>query len=316
MRAKLSLCALLCFALVTGCRQPGFPADAGNLTAEPTPVTTRLPAAHVYIGVYEHGVPQSYSQIETFAKTIGRQPRLVLYFSGWGEQFQTEFAQQARSHGAIPLVQMNPTNISLTDIAAGIYDTYLTSFADQVRAYRHPVVIGFAHEMNGWWYSWGYGHTSPRVWKEAWRHVVTVFRHQGADNVTWMWTIDRNPRAISMVPRYWPGAAYVDWVGIDGYYFRPTDNFQGIFAPVIKTVRKFTRDPIFLGEVGIGQVAGQAAEIPDLLAGVRRYHLLGLLWYDVAQHGGLYHQVWRLEKDPAAISVFRRGVAQMVAAGR
>ena len=24
----------------------------------------------------------------------------------------------------------------------------------------------------------------------AWRHIVTVFRQQGADNVTWLWTVN------------------------------------------------------------------------------------------------------------------------------
>ena len=52
------------------------------------------------------------------------------------------------------------------------------------------VIIGFGHEMNGYWYSWGYRHTSPAVFVAAWRHIVTVFRQQGADNVTWLWTVN------------------------------------------------------------------------------------------------------------------------------
>jgi glycosyl hydrolase family 26 len=316
MRTRTFAPALLAATALTGLLQFGYPAQASTPTALPSPASTALSTTPGrYLGVYERGVPQTYSPVETFARAVKRQPRLVLYFSGWGEQFQTAFAQRAHSHGSIPLVQMNPTNISLAAIAAGKYDTYLISYADQVRAYAHPVVIGFAHEMNGWWYSWGYGHTSPLVWKEAWRHVVTVFRSQGATNVTWLWTIDRNPRALSVVPRYWPGASYVDWVGIDGYYFRSTDYFRTIFGPVIRTVRKFTHKPILLSETAIGQVAGQAAKIPDLFSGVIRNRLLGVVWYDVAQHGGLYHQDWRLEGHPLALKRFRSWVSKMIASG-
>jgi len=63
-------------------------------------------------------------------------------------------------------------------------DGYLRSYARHVRAFRYPVIIGFGHEMNGFWYPWGFGHVRPRTWIAAWRHVVTVFRRQGADNVT------------------------------------------------------------------------------------------------------------------------------------
>jgi len=35
---------------------------------------------------------------------------------------------------------------------------------------------------------------------------------------------------------------------------------------------------------------------------------LGLVWFDVPQHAGIYHQDWRLEDDQAAEVSFRLGV--------
>ena len=104
--------------------------------------------------------------------------------------FQTSFARTAAKHGAVPLVQINPTDVSLAAIASGQYDAYLTSYAQAVRAYRHPVILSFGHEMNGYWYSWGYRHTSPAVFVAAWRHIVTLFRALGTRNVTWLWTVN------------------------------------------------------------------------------------------------------------------------------
>src|SRR6266567_3944475 len=73
---------------------------------------------------------------------------------------------------------------------AGPQAAYLWSYARAVRSFGGPVLIGFAHEMNGFWYRWGYKHTPPRVFRSAWRHVVTVFRRAGAWNVRWLWVIN------------------------------------------------------------------------------------------------------------------------------
>jgi mannan endo-1,4-beta-mannosidase len=67
---------------------------------------------------------------------------------------RTGFATSVAEHGAIPLVQMNPTNASVAAIASGQYDAYLSSYAKAVRAYGKPVILSFGHEMNGTWYSW------------------------------------------------------------------------------------------------------------------------------------------------------------------
>ena len=87
-------------------------------------------------------------------------------------------------------MQWDPTDASIAGIAAGSYDPYLRTFADSVRDFGRPVVIGFGHEMNATWYSWGYGHVPAATFVAAWRHIVTLFRDQGADNVTWLWTIN------------------------------------------------------------------------------------------------------------------------------
>ncbi len=115
---------------------------------------------------------------------------MVVYYSGWLEPFQAGFAATAAREGAVLLVQMNPTHASVAAVASGKYDTYLKTYAEAVRAYGHPVILSFGHEMNGNWYTWGYKHTSPAVFVAAWRHIVNVFRAQKARNVTWLWTIN------------------------------------------------------------------------------------------------------------------------------
>jgi len=274
-----------------------------------------LPArAGSYLGVYEHGVPQSYLPITEFTTTAGRQPNLVGYYSGWRQDFATQFADTVHRHGAQIILQWDPTHASISKIAAGGYDGYLRSFADSVRDYGEAVVIGFGHEMNASWYSWGYGHVPPRTFVAAWRHIVTLFRAQGADNVTWLWTINADLPTTGPIASWWPGARYVTWVGIDGYYYRPTDTFASVFGKTIVQVRAITNKPLLLSETAVGPEAGQAAKIPGLFAGVHQYQILGLVWFDIAQDDGPYHQDWRIENSPAAEAAFRSGASTLVLA--
>jgi hypothetical protein len=257
------------------------------------------------VGVAEPGEMTSYQQVNDFATSIGRKPNIVLYYSSWKEPFQAQFAARVHAHGGIPFVQIDPGQATMAGVASGRYDAYLRSYADQVKAYGHQVIVGFAAEMNGDWYPWGYQHTPASEFVAAWRHVVTTFRQQNANNVTWLWTINVTENGTGPVQDWWPGANYVTWVGIDGYYYLRSDTFNNSFLPTIAEVRIFTGRPILLSEVGIGQVAGQAAKIPDLFAGVRTNHLLGLVWFDEAQNNGIYHQDWRLEGNSAGMAAFR-----------
>ena len=267
-----------------------------------------------YLGVYEHGPPGTYQPVAGFTMAVGRQPNLVGYYSGWGEPFKASFAETVHGHGAVTILQMDPTDALVSKIVAGSYDTYLRSFADGVRDFGRPVVIGFGHEMNATWYSWGYGHVPPRVFVAAWRHIVTLFRGQGADNVTWLWTIQADERGTGPIHWWWPGAAYVTWVGIDGYFYRSSDTFGSVFGPTIYQARVLTHKPVLLSETAVGPVAGQAIKIGSLFAGIRQYQTLGLVWFDIAQHDGIYHQDWRIENSREAQAAFRHGASTLTLA--
>jgi hypothetical protein len=115
-------------------------------------------------------------------------------------------------------------------------------------------------------------------------------------------------RVIGHLRDWWPGARYVNWIGVDGYYFTRASTFRSVIGNTVRSIRRFTRKPVLLSEVGIGPRAGQAAKIPGLFAGIRRNHLLGLIYFDVNQHQGLYHQNWQLDDNPAAVAAFRAGV--------
>jgi len=307
------LCILLC--AIPAC---GHVENVAGRRLRPTSKPSESAAqestlAKFYLGVYEPGENASFRPIASFSHTVGRKPNIVLDYSGWLEPFDSDFAREALTYGSTPLIQIDPTNVDLTSIADGAFDGYLIAYAHAVRAFGHPVILGFAHEMNGPWYSWGKGHTPPSIWIDAWRHVVRTFRSAGATNVIWMWTVNRVVGDIGPVGTWWPGAAYVDLIGIDGYYYSAVSTFGRIYGETIAEVRRLTRKPILLSEIGVGSHTGQAAEILGLFNGIEHYGLLGLVWFDVNQPGGDYHQDWRLEGNRFATAAFRTGLAAVLA---
>ncbi len=86
---------------------------------------------------------------------------------------------------------------------------------------RHPLIIGFRHEMNAYWYSWACGHLPASTFVTAWRHNVTLFRAQHADNVTWLWMLQADEAGTGSIASWRPGANFVTWVGIGGYCHPP-----------------------------------------------------------------------------------------------
>jgi hypothetical protein len=280
-----------------------------NKSADPTgPLPVHLPPSSAsYLGVYTEGTPASYTPVTAFASATGAKPDIVMYYSGWFVPFPVGFATTVARNGAAPLVQMDPDGIKIAEISSGQYDGYLSSYAEAVRAYRHPVIVSFGHEMNGDWSSWGYRHTSPAVFVAAWQHIVKLFRALGAQNVTWLWTVNViDDTAQGNIPNpapWWPGSSYVNWVGIDGYYLKPNWQFAPLFGPTITAVRALTGDPILIAETGAVPAAGQPAKIDDLFSGIHSYGLLGFVWFDTTNSIGQPFGI----TSPAAIDAFRKG---------
>jgi mannan endo-1,4-beta-mannosidase len=258
-----------------------------------------------YLGVYERDLASaSYAGVSAFTAATGTRPNILTYYSSWLQPFNAAFAATAAEHDAIPLIQINPeqgkSGISLAAIAAGRYDQYLTSYAKAIQAYPHQVILSFGHEMNGTWYPWAYTHTSPAAFVAAWRHIVTTFRQLKVTNVTWLWSVNIiQAGGIPSPAAWWPGSAYVTWVGVDGYYYQPSWTFTSLFGPTIAAVRELTRDPILIAETGAVSGSSQAAKVTNLFAGVRLYGLLGFVWFDAKAD-----RDWRL--GGAASSAFRQ----------
>ena len=178
-------------------------------------------APPIKLGAYVPNAPEDAGALDSYASMVGRKPAIVMKYSNVTDPLLTaaEIAN-LEARGETPMVSWQlyksawsgPT-ISLSDIGDGAYDSYLRHAADLARGLPFNVMIRFGHEMNGDWYGWS-GH--PSAYVDAWRHIVSVFRHEGAGNVKWVWSpnVDQGNYPFA---KYFPGDSWVDYVALDGY---------------------------------------------------------------------------------------------------
>jgi beta-mannanase len=224
--------------------------------------------------------------------------------------------------GATPVITWEPWDPSAgtaqpayapSRIAAGAFDAYVTAWAQQARSYGGPVVVRFAHEMNGSWYPWAAGvdGTTAAAYVAAWRHVVGIFRAQGAGNVTWQWSPNvPYPGSATLGPLY-PGDAYVDSVALDGYNWAgvtagaPWTSFADVVTAGAQQVRALTRLPLYVAETATAEEGGaKAAWIAGMFATLEAGGTFaGFTWFDLDKEGD-----WRIDSDPEALAAFRDGL--------
>lgn len=289
---------------------PGPASAAGGPPSSPVRVPSAAnmlaPAGGAkYVGA---ATPDGLSGLAAFQTATGTSPSLDERFTDFGQAFPAAGVRQALAQGAYTLVSWQSNAVPLEQIAAGEDDGYLRGFAAAVKAFTRPVFLDFDHEFNGDWYPWGTEAVSPKTFVAAWRHIHDVFAAAGADNALWVWS----PNVVNPVPNvdlaaYWPGAAYVEVVGMVGYFTGQLgeDSYPGLFGRTEKVVDAFADKPFLITEAGAEQGTEKPAWISDLIRGVRGDpRMLGFVYFDFGSAQGK-REDWTLEDDPAAVSAWR-----------
>jgi len=295
----------------------------------------------VYWGAHIPGTPAGPALIDAFEARAGAHASLVQWGESWFHEgayqpFQTSYFQAVRDRGSIPVLDWGSWDhccsetqprFQLSTISNGSHDAFITRWAGSAAAWGHPLFLRFDPEMNGWWRPWNEqvngNHEGEFVL--AWRHVVDIFRAQGASNVTWVWCPNVvGPRSTPMSELY-PGHEYVDWVCMDGYNWGTDRNngwqtFSEVFAGSSYNggfnTYQLLQDtapgkPIMIGETASSENGGsKPAWIADMLS-----HQLptsfplvrALVWFDWNEGDPLLH--WQIASSPEARKAFRDGIA-------
>lgn len=309
----------------------------GILLALPAPVlAATMPAPggavrHVPVGVFVGGNGEVFRDgIAAYAALSGEQPGIVHTFTDWDPKpFPAERVAIIGQAGAVPLVTWEPRRWdtsqaayrlpAVTDVlgetVAGAFDGYIRAWATAARDTGRPVYVRLGHEMNGNWYPWGRvtGNT-PQEYVEMFRHVHGLFEAVGADNVRWVWSPNVLHGAQTDPAAYYPGDAYVDVVGLDGYNWGDSglgpswQSFGTIFSETVESVRRYAAQPLWVVETGSAESGGDKAlwlrDMFRTLAMDTRF--AALVYFDTV--GNLD---WRLRTSPEASLAFREGLATM-----
>jgi len=192
--------------------------------------------------------------VEGLERSIGRTLDIDHNFYTWDAPFPTETERWDLQAGRIPMISWNGKNVQTTDIAAGTYDSMIKQRAKAVKALGKPVLIRWFWEMDGNKKVQFAG--TPGQYIAAWRHIVSTFRAEGADNVRWVWCPNASAFNDGTAQAFYPGDDFVDWTCADGYNWapgRPGDqwrSFQEIFSGFYGWAR-LQNKPIMVGETGV-----------------------------------------------------------------
>lgn len=251
----------------------------------------------------------------TFDRRVGR-ASMAAYYVRWGSQVRWlahEIRATAASH-AEPIFEFFPGTGGHTasQIAAGGGNAWLIQLGRMVAHVHKRIIVSFFPEMNGpWHWSWTHG---PGSYIRAYRHVHDILARLDGSLITWSWQPSAMHNANPNPMPWFPGRRYVNIAAFDGYYYFQHDSFYAIFGKSIGMMRHIApKLPIMVGETAAGPMYGrQAWEIRDLFAGIHKYGLIGLVWFNHSQHRAPYqfHQDWLLEDHPAALAAFRSCLRQ------
>jgi beta-mannanase len=322
--------AITLAALLTGCTVPAGapetrpggapPGEAPSPTAPPTPFP---PAGKVFIGVQTDLGPFDFAATDAFASATAHRPQVMQFSQGWAhDPFRPEALNAIVERGMLPIVSWEPWDFTrggratshgeqpefrLSTIIGGTHDDYIRSWARGIAALPYPVVIRLAHEMNGFWYPWSEqsNGNAPGQYVAAWRHVYDLFAAEGADNAYWLWSPNVTyPGALPLADLY-PGDAYVDWIGLSGYYGTAGREeyigFEEIFAGTLAELASFTRKPVVITETGATNATGRQAEwVKDMFTRLPAHpEVIGVVWFEVDNEVD-----WRIAAAPQAAHVF------------
>ncbi|MFC1510784.1 glycoside hydrolase family 26 protein [Candidatus Margulisiibacteriota bacterium] len=266
------------------------------------------------IGAYVNGM----ENLNSFQSAIGKKLAVVLWYIHWPEPFPRAEADAVYANGSMPLITWEPwVKDGLAEIVSGKHDGYIREFIQAAKDCGRPILLRFAHEMNGNWYPWdgfhnGANPAAAERYKRVWLSIYNVRQELQADNIKLVWCpnhADLPAADWNKLTAYYPGDQYVDWVGMDGYNwgYGKWETFDLIFGQAYKELTRLTDKPLMIGEFGSAESGGSKAEwIKDAFLNLKKdYQRVKLLcWFNINKE-----RDWRVDSSPSAVAAFRDEIA-------
>jgi hypothetical protein len=342
--------AVLGAAIVGVATQVGCANAASGTRIAPPAVGTRYLGAYPGYGTGEEN-RVTFRALQRYRADSGRKPAWVYFSNEWGQEgvrYPGRAVAVIRRSGSVPFVRLMPRStlddgarerrFTLERIIAGDFDAELRAWGAAAGAANKPLLVEFLTEVNGDWFSWngrfhgagattGYGDPSrpdgPERARDAYRHVVTMVRAGGGTNITWVFHIDADGSpavAWNAARNYYPGDAYVDWIGFSAYGAQTRFDPWIAPGPIIRAGYRRAASlsptkPIALLEFGVTERRGvsKAKWIDgafDVVQSRSLRRLVGVSWWNERFQNA--DRTWtdlRITSSQSAKATFRRRVA-------
>lgn len=273
-------------------------------------------ASRVMIGAYTYsGVWSGMDPFHQLEVALGRKMDIVHWYSNWNNGFDAKLVTAATQAGQLPMISWQSNQQPLEAILYGHYDDYIRRYAQEAKDYGKAVYLRPFPEMNGFWTPW-YGQPDKLVL--AWRHIVDIFRAEGADNVHWVWSpnvTDDPSTEVNRMEHYYPGADYVDILALDGYNwgnlkpYTEWESFESLFAESIARLEILGPQPIWVAEVASTEHGGdKAAWVRDMFASTAFPRLEAVIWFNENKETD-----WRVDSSLEALQAFRDSLSTSLA---
>ncbi len=276
-------------------------------------------ADRVMLGAFTYGgVWKGMSPVLDLETSLGRRLDIVHWFTNWQNDAYPEMVTSVAVAGRRPLISWQPHQVPVRDIAAGLHDDYMRSWARELASTGVPVYVRPFPEMNGDWVPWN---GDPATFRAAWRRMASVFDKAGAHNVRWVFSpnvTDGPATEDNRMELYYPGDDVVDVLALDGYNWGTTRPwtawrpFEEVFSSGYARITALGDQPVWFAEIASSAEGGDKATwVSEMLSSTAFPRLEAIVWFDEHKEAD-----WRMVADQGVADAFRSALTRPELAAR
>ncbi len=278
------------------------------------------------MGIFEPSTPYSMRILSNFEKHNQLRFDYLLEYYSLASYFNNAHFKELYDDGRILELTFQTSlgnNFSsdyVYDVLNGRYDLKLKQLAESINGIEGPVLFRFNNEMNGDWCSYNALHyeRDSRLFIALWKHIYKLITENGGQNAIFVF----NPNEKSFpdfswnhYTNYFPGAEYVDVIGVTGYntgnYYngeswREFKDIYDAFMPDYQ--RRFLGYKFYITEFGSSVYGGDRAEwFRKMFENINQYGFkLAIYWNGIDWDSSMQKaRIYRFFEDKSAIEQFK-----------
>lgn len=319
-----------------------FSCNSGNLIGQKNSKKIAPPETGIYAGAFpDMGSTEdsvTYERLVAFENLTGQKPVWVYFSNNWfgGIKFPLKEVTIIKQYGSVPFIRMMMRSdfsdakservYSLQKIIEGKLDKALKKWADDAKSFGEPLMVEFGTEVNGDWFSWSgiNNGRNPEIFKEAYIHIIELFRDEEVNNITWVYHVHGESapdESWNSMSAYYPGDDYIDWLGMSIYGVQEKGetlrDVNVLFDDAYKKLSAVSKNkPLALLEFGMIEHERKAEwlkSVFDLLKSGKYNRIKAIsYWHSLWDNGDGSVTNMRLDSSPEPLKVYKEEIADKI----